>query len=55
MTKVDVQANLQAIKDTLPEHVTLVAVSKYHPNEQLLAAYEAGQRVFGESHEQELS
>ena len=55
MTKVDVQANLQAIKDTLPEHVTLVAVSKYHPNEQLFAAYEAGQRVFGESHEQELS
>ena len=55
MTKVDVQANLQTIKDTLPEHVTLVAVSKYHPNEQLLAAYEAGQRVFGESHEQELS
>ena len=55
MTKVDVQANLQAIKDTLPEHVTLVAVSKYHPHEQLLAAYEAGQRVFGESHEQELS
>ena len=55
MTKVDVQANLQAIKDTLPEHVTLVVVRKYKHNEQLLAAYEAGQRVFGESHEQELS
>jgi pyridoxal phosphate enzyme (YggS family) len=38
----------------LPEGVRLVAVSKYHPNEYLMAAYEEGQRVFGESHEQEL-
>ena len=40
--------------DTLPQGVRLVAISKYHPNEYIEAAYEEGQRVFGESHEQEL-
>ena len=35
--------------------MTLVAVSKFHPNEYIEAAYAEGQRVFGESHEQELS
>lgn len=40
--------------DNLPTGVRLVAISKYHPNEYILAAYEEGQRVFGESHEQEL-
>lgn len=38
----------------LPPHVTLVAVSKFQPVEVLQEAYEAGQRVFGESREQEL-
>ena len=52
---VDVAANLRAVKDTLPEGVRLVAVSKFHPAEYVMAAYDAGQRVFGESHEQELS
>ena len=33
----------------------MVAISKYHPNEYIEAAYAEGQRVFGESHEQELS
>lgn len=37
----------------LPDGVRLVAISKYHPNEYIMAAYEEG-RVFGESHEQEL-
>lgn len=32
----------------------MVAISKFHPNEYIQAAYDAGQRVFGESHEQEL-
>ena len=32
----------------------MVAVSKYHPAEKILAAYNCGQRLFGESHEQEL-
>ena len=42
------------IKSELPDGVNLVAVSKYHPIEQLQEAYTAGQRLFGESHAQEL-
>ncbi len=38
----------------LPSGVKLVAVSKYHPAEYIVEAYEAGQRIFGESHVQEL-
>ncbi len=51
----DVKSNLHRVLDSLPPHVRLVAVSKYHPQESIMAAYEEGQRVFGESHEQELS
>ena len=50
----NVKENLRKVLADLPEGVRLVAVSKYHPNEYLMAAYEEGQRVFGESHEQEL-
>lgn len=46
--------NLQKVWDTLLPDVRLVAVSKFHPVEALQAAYDAGQRVFGESHVQEL-
>lgn len=49
-----VAENLQKIKATIPEGVQLVAVSKYHPAEALQEAYDAGQRVFGESRENEL-
>lgn len=52
---VDVAANLRAVRSSLPEDVKLVAVSKFHPAEYIEAAYAAGQRVFGESHEQELA
>lgn len=52
---VDVAKNLHEVLDNLPEDVRLVAISKYHPNEYIEAAYAEGQRVFGESHEQELS
>lgn len=52
---VDVANNLLHIKDSLPDDVKLVAISKYHPAEYIEAAYAVGQRVFGESHEQELS
>lgn len=45
---------LTDIKSGLPEGVTLVAVSKFHPVEALREAYDAGQRVFGESRAQEL-
>ena len=50
----DVKTNLHEVLSGLPEGVRLVAISKYHPNEYIEAAYEEGQRVFGESHEQEL-
>lgn len=46
--------NLNKVRATLKEGVELVAVSKYHPVEDLQEAYDAGQRVFGESHVQEL-
>lgn len=51
----DVKHHLRAVLDSLPQGVQLVAVSKYHPNSYIEAAYAEGQRVFGESHEQELS
>lgn len=50
----DVKKHLHNVLDSLPEGVRLVAVSKFHPAEYVMAAYEEGQRVFGESHEQEL-
>ena len=49
-----VQQNLQRIRESLPEGVTLVAVSKYHPAAAIREAYAAGQRIFGESRVQEL-
>ena len=50
----DVKGNLREVLGNLPQGVRLVAISKYHPNEYIEAAYEEGQRIFGESHEQEL-
>ena len=49
-----VSSRLSEIRATLPEGVTLVAVSKFHPAEAVMEAYDAGQRVFGESRVQEL-
>lgn len=46
--------NLQEVRHTLNNGVCLVAVSKYHPVEAVQEAYAAGQRIFGESREQEL-
>lgn len=46
--------NIQLLQAELPQGVRLVAVSKYHPNEAILEAYNAGQRVFGESKVQEM-
>lgn len=46
--------NIEQIKHTLPPEVCLVAVSKFHPAEMIREAYDAGQRVFGESKAQEL-
>lgn len=49
-----VKENLQKVKDTLRKGIDLVAVSKFHPKEYIEEAYALGQRVFGESREQEL-
>ncbi len=51
----DIKKHLHEITDSLPEGVRLVAVSKFHPEEDIMEAYAEGQRIFGESHEQELS
>lgn len=45
---------IKRINAALPDGVTLIAVSKYHPAESVQAAYEAGQRDFGESKAQDL-
>lgn len=44
-----IQNHLQNITNELPQGVKLVAVSKYHPASDILEAYHAGQRVFGEN------
>jgi len=49
-----IKENIHHIKALLPEHVTLVAVSKTKPVEDLLEAYQAGQRIFGENKIQEM-
>jgi PLP dependent protein len=50
-----IQNNLRSIQATLPKNVTLVAVSKTKPVSDLMEAYEAGQRIFGENKIQEMS
>jgi pyridoxal phosphate enzyme (YggS family) len=47
--------NLTQIKSQLPAHVTLVAVSKTKPVSDLMEAYNAGQRIFGENKIQEMT
>jgi hypothetical protein len=47
--------SLHTLREALPSGVELVAVSKFHPVERLMEAYEAGQRVFAESRPQELA
>ena len=50
-----IKENLLKIKSSLPENVTLVAVSKTKPISDLLEAYNAGQRIFGENKIQEMT
>ncbi|WP_452221009.1 YggS family pyridoxal phosphate-dependent enzyme [Lacinutrix salivirga] len=50
----NIQENLKNIKSQLPNHVTLVAVSKTKPVSDLMEAYTAGQRIFGENKIQEM-
>ncbi len=47
--------NIKLILAELPKEVRLVAVSKYHPNDAIMEAYQAGQRIFGESKVQEMT
>lgn len=49
-----IKENLEKIKATIPEHVTLVAVSKTKPISDIQEAYDAGHRTFGENYPQEL-
>lgn len=49
-----IKSNLQEIKNNLPQEATLIAVSKTKPSEDILEAYNAGQKDFGENKAQEL-
>lgn len=50
----NIQSEIRSITASLPQGTRLVAVSKFHPEAAIQEAYEAGQRIFGESHVQEL-
>ena len=50
-----IKTNLQQIKSTIPDNVSLVAVSKTKPIADLMEAYDAGQRIFGENKIQEMT
>lgn len=54
MVFMSIQAQIIKINNELPSTVKLVAVSKFNPAEAIKQAYEAGQRIFGESRPQEL-
>ena len=54
MNKINITENLKNFKSKLPENVTLVAVSKTKPVSEIMEAYRAGQRVFGENKIQEM-
>ncbi|TBW26766.1 YggS family pyridoxal phosphate-dependent enzyme [Gramella sp. KN1008] len=51
----NISENIKNYKDELPENVKLVAISKTKPNEDILEAYRAGQRIFGENKIQEMT
>lgn len=51
----NIQSNIKEVLADIPANVRLVAVSKFHPNEAIMEAYNVGQRIFGESKVQELS
>ncbi|MBO5806461.1 MAG: YggS family pyridoxal phosphate-dependent enzyme [Tidjanibacter sp.] len=50
-----IKQQISHLHTTLPQGVTLVAVSKFHPAEAIREAYDAGQRIFGESRPQEMA
>lgn len=50
----DIKNALITLQKELPEEVALVTVSKTHPVDDIMEAYDAGQRIFGESRPQEM-
>ncbi len=50
-----VKSHIDALRQSVPEHVKIVAVSKFHPTDEILEAYHNGQTVFGESRVQEIT
>jgi len=50
----NIASNIQSVRLHIPPSVKLVCVSKFHSNETILEAYNAGERIFGESKVQEL-
>lgn len=55
LCRMSIAENLHHVLSTIPQKVTLVAVSKTKPEEDLQAAYDAGQRIFGENKIQEMT
>lgn len=55
MKPMNITENIQKIKAEIPEHVSLVAISKTKPENDILEAYNAGQRLFGENKIQEMT
>lgn len=55
MSNINIKENLAQVRNSIPANITLVAVSKFHPEEDIMQAYEAGQRHFGENHAQEVT
>lgn len=49
-----IRSNIKKLIENVPSDVKVVAVSKFHSNDEIMEAYEAGQRIFGESRVQEL-
>ncbi len=49
-----IKANIGKLRKEMPEHVKIVAVSKFHPSESILEAYNCGHKIFGESRVQEI-
>ena len=50
----EIGRNIERLRSEMPQGVKIVAVSKFHPVERLMQAYDAGQRAFGENRAQEL-
>lgn len=49
-----IKSNIEGLRETIPDEVKIVAVSKFHSVDEIAEAYDAGQRIFGESRVQEL-